>query len=436
LNGSSTLTLKASASAALGQFNVTVTGIYGNQTASTTFLITIYAPTFTVGISGNVVLGLGTTTTAIAQIGQQYGFTGAVQLTVSNLPKGVTATITPNPATQSSTVTFAASTTAALGEYNALITGTSGSQSSSSYFPISIYTPTFTLSGPYVGLTVSQATASTTAITVNPEYGFAGNVSFAVAGLPKGMTGSFSPNPTAQTTNLTLTASNTLAIGTYNLTVTGTSGSQSASITLPVTVNAGTFALYIPAGATLGVGSTTTVYAGYSTTNGFQGSVSFAATGLPKGVTASIAPNSTPQYSYIVLAAGSTAVLGNYTFTITGISGSQSASTSVPLTIVAPTFTIFDLDQYYGDPIDVGQGTTEQTRIIIGPQYGFTGNVSFAATTLPKGVTASFSPNPGTQNTTLTLTASSTAPLGTQNVTVTGTSGSQKASTTFPIQIL
>jgi uncharacterized membrane protein len=433
-NGWSTLTLKASASAALGQFNVTVTASYGNQTASTTFPVAIYAPTFTAGISGTVILGVGTTTTSTAQIGQQYGFTGAVHLTVSNLPKGVTATISPNPTTQSSTVTFTASTTAALGQYNALITGTSGSQSSSTYFPISIYTPTFTLSQPYA--TVSQGTVSTTQVTINPEYGFAGNVSFAVSGLPNGLTASFSPNPTVQTTNLTLVASNTLAIGTYNLTVTGISGSQRSSVIIPITVNAGTFAVYVPEGATLGVGASTNMYAGYSTTNGFQGSVSFATTGLPKGVTASIAPNSTPQYSYILLTASSNAVLGNYTFTITGTSGSQKSSVSVPLTIVTPTFTIFDLDQYYGDPIDIGQGTTEQTRIIIGPQYGFTGNVSFAATTLPKGVTASFSPNPGTQNTTLTLTASSTAPLGTQNVTVTGTSGSQKASTTFPIQIL
>jgi uncharacterized membrane protein len=136
-----------------------------------------------------------------------------------------------------------------------------------------------------------------------------------------------------------------------------------------------------------------------------------------------------------VLTAGSNAVLGNYTFTITGTSGSQSSSTSVPLTIVTPTFTIFDLDQYYGNPIDIGQGTTGQTKIIIDPKYGFTGNVSFTAPSLPKGVTASFSPNPGTQNTTLTLTVSNTVPLGTQNVTVTGTSGSQSASTTFPITI-
>ena len=435
-NGSSTLTLQASSTAALGQFNVTVTGVSGSQTASTTFPITIYAPTFTVNGPGNVVLGQGTTTTATAQINQEYGFAGNVSFAVSGLPKGVTASFAPNPTTQQSTLTLTASSTAPLGQYNALLTGTSGKQSASAYFPISIYAPTFTLSGPYYNVTVSQGTVSTAPVTINPEYGFAGKVSFAVSGLPTGLTASFSPNPTAQTTNLTLTAGKTLAIGTYNLTVTGTSGSQRSSTTIPVTVNAATFSLNIIEGVPLGVGSTTTEYAGYSTTNGFQGSVNFAATGLPKGVTASISPNSTPQYSYIVLTAGSTAVLGKYTFTITGTSGSQSASASVPLTIVGPTFTISDLDQSDGNPVDIGQGTTGQTKIVIDPQYGFTGSVSFAASSLPKGVTASFSPNPGTQDTTLTLTASSTAALGTPNVTVTGTSGSLSASTTFPITIL
>ena len=434
-NGSSTLTVRASSTAALGQFNITVTAVSGNQSASTTFPLTIYAPSFTVGVSGNVVLGVGTSTTTTAQIQQLYGFTGSVHLTVSNLPKGVTATISPNPTTQTSTVTLTASTAAVLGQYNVLITGTSGSQSSSTYFPIAIYVPTFTLSGPYFGVTVSQGAVNTTPVTINPQYGFAGSVSFAVSGLPNGLTASFSPNPAGQTTNLTLTATSALSIGSYNLTVTGTSGSQRSSITFPVTVNKGTFTLYVPGGATLGVGATTEVFASYSPTNGFQGSVSFLATGLPKGVTASIGPNSTPQYANIVLTAASTVALGTYKFTITGTSGSQRASISVPLAIVTPTFTIFDLDQYYGNSIDIGLGTTRQTEILISPQNGFTGNVTFTAPSVPKGVTASFSPQAGNQNTMLTLTVSNTAQVGAQKVTVTGTSGSLNASTSFPITV-
>jgi uncharacterized membrane protein len=335
-NGSSTVTLQASSTAALGQFNATVTGTYGNQTASAVFPLTVYTPTFTLNGPGNVVLGQGTTTTATAQINQEYGFAGNVKFAISGLPKGVTASFAPNPAAQQTTLTFTASSTAQLGQFNALLTGSSGNQSASTYFPISIYVPTFTLSGQYYGVTVSEGSVSTTQVAINPEYGFNGKVSFAVSGQPTGLTASFSPNPTAQTTNLTLTAAKTLAIGTYNLTVTGISGSQSSTTTIPVTVNAGTFSMYVPEGATLGVGRTATVYASYSTTNGFQGSISFAAKGLPKGVTASIAPYSTPQYSYFLLAADSNAVLGSYTFTITGTSGSQSSSVSVPVTIVTP----------------------------------------------------------------------------------------------------
>jgi hypothetical protein len=147
------------------------------------------------------------------------------------------------------------------------------------------------------------------------------------------LTASFSPNPAAQTTTLTWTAAKTLATGTYNITVTGKSGSQSSSLIIPVTVNAGTFTVDVPWSATLAVGGTTTVFADYSTTNGFQGSVTFAATGLPKGVAASIGANSTPQYAYLLLTADSSAVTGSYTFTVTATSGTQSSSTSVPLTI-------------------------------------------------------------------------------------------------------
>jgi uncharacterized membrane protein len=344
--GSSTFTLTASSSAALGQFNVTVTGTYGSQTTSATFPLTVYAPTFTLEGPANVVLGQGTRTTTTVQIDQEYGFTGKVNFAVSGLPKGVTASFAPNPATQQATLTLAASSTATLGQYNVLLTGTSGNQSASSYFPITIYTPTFTLSGPYYATIVSQGSVTTTQVTINPEYGFAGNVNFAVSGLPKGLSASFSPNPASQSTNLKLTAGKALALGPYNLTVTGTSGSQSSSLTIPITVNAGTFSIQVYPGAYLDVGSTTTVYAGYSTTNGFQGSVTYAATGLPKGVTASISPNSTPESSYIELAAGSNAVPGNYTFTITGTSGSQSASTSVPLTIVKPASRSADLNQH------------------------------------------------------------------------------------------
>jgi phospholipase C len=66
-----------------------------------------------------------------------------------------------------------------------------------------------------------------------------------------------------------------------------------------------------------------------------------------------------------------------------------------------------------------GQGTT---AIAIAPAGGFNGSVSFSASGLPSGVTATFSPNPARASSTLTLAANPTAATGTATVTIAGSS--------------
>jgi nucleoside-specific outer membrane channel protein Tsx len=79
-----------------------------------------------------------------------------------------------------------------------------------------------------------------------------------------------------------------------------------------------------------------------------------------------------------------------------------------------------------------GQGTS---TITITPQDGFSGSVLLAASGLPSGVTASFSPNPATSTSTLTLAASSTATTGTSTVTVTGISGDEEQAITLTLTV-
>jgi len=55
--------------------------------------------------------------------------------------------------------------------------------------------------------------------------------------------------------------------------------------------------------------------------NGFTGSVTFTASGLPSGVTASFSPTSSTSSSVLTLTASSTATTGSSTVTITGTSG-------------------------------------------------------------------------------------------------------------------
>ncbi len=168
--------------------------------------------------------------------------------------------------------------------------------------------------------------------------------------------------------------------------------------------------------------------------NGFSGSVSLSASGLPSGVTALFNPNPATATSSLTLTASSTATTGTATVTITGSSGSLTSSTTVALTVnpvPTPNFTL----SASPNSLTVIQGTNGTSTITVTAQNGFSGNVSLSASGLPSGVTASFNPNPATATSSLTLTASSTATIGTVTVTITGTSGSLTHTTSISLTV-
>ena len=106
---------------------------------------------------------------------------------------------------------------------------------------------------------VAAGTSATTTVTVTPNNGFSGPVTFSCSGLPAGATCTFNP-PTvtsaSYTTQLTvLTAPNT-ATGTASVTIKGASGTASVPITasLAVTTTTVSFSLLPkPSVATLSV---------------------------------------------------------------------------------------------------------------------------------------------------------------------------------------
>ena len=73
--------------------------------------------------------------------------------------------------------------------------------------------------------------------------------------------------------------------------------------------------------------------------NGFTGSVSLAASGLPSGVTATFGANPATSSSVVTFNASSSAATGTSIVTITGTSGSLTASTTVTLTVNPSTTT-------------------------------------------------------------------------------------------------
>lgn len=168
--------------------------------------------------------------------------------------------------------------------------------------------------------------------------------------------------------------------------------------------------------------------------NGFNGSVTLSASGLPSGVTAAFNPNPTSTTSTLTLTASSSATTGTSTVTITGMSGSLTETTTISLTVNALVQS-FSLSASPNTITIAKGGASATSNITINPMNGFSGNVTLAATGLPPGVTAVFNPNPATSASVLTLTASSTAKAETTTVTITGTSGSLKATTTITLTV-
>jgi hypothetical protein len=84
--------------------------------------------------------------------------------------------------------------------------------------------------------------------------------------------------------------------------------------------------------------------------NGFSGSVSLSASGLPSGVTAAFSPNPATSASTLTLAASGTATMGAATVILTGTSGNLAQTTRLPLTVTqGPTATLTPASLSFGN---------------------------------------------------------------------------------------
>ena len=296
--------------------------------------------------------------------------------------------------------------------------------------------PSFSLSANPTSLTINQGASGNSTITITPAGGFSGSVTLTASGLPSGVTAVFSPNPATTTSTLTLTASGSAATGTVTVTIGGTSGSLSASTTLSLTVQAPTqsFTLSaLPTSVTIAKGGASgTSNITINPVNGFSGSVSLTATGLPKGVTAVFSPNPATTSSVLTLTASSTAKAGTVTVTIKGTSGSLSATTTISLTVnPLGSYTLTATPK----TLSIAPGNSGTSTIAVVSTTGFDQEVNLAASGMPAGVTAGFSTNPTTSTSVLTITVSGSAAAGKSTITVTGTSGTKSHKVTIKLTV-
>jgi uncharacterized protein (DUF58 family) len=401
---------------------------------------------FTVATPWTETLYSGASSNCTVTVNSLNGFSGTVNLGIGNLPGGVTASFNPasisGSGTSTLTLTAAGSNPSAIyALQNALVvTATSGSATRTA--PITLVVtnaavPDFTLTAAPSSQTVVATGNTTYTATVTALNGFSGNVALTVSGLPTGANANYNPASVSGSGSSTLrvTTTNTTPAGGYTLTLTGTSGSLVHTTTVTLIVSDFTIS-ETPASRTVIAGNSTNYSVNVGSANGFNGSVSLTASGLPSGASANFNPTSvtTPGASTMTVSTSGSTPPGTNALTITGTSGSLVHNTTATLVVSGvPDFSVSASPS--SQTVIAGNNTTyTATAAAIN---GFGGTVTWSVSGLPTGASGNFSPSSvnGSGSSTLTVTTSTSTPLGTNTLTITGTSGSLVHTTTVTLVV-
>jgi hypothetical protein len=246
------ISLSATQSAAAGTANVTFTGNSGSLTHSTTVALAVAAApdfTFTAAPASLTLTAGGTAQAVQVSAGAQNGFTGAVNVALSSLPAGVTAT----PATLSLTpaapqsISFSAAQSAPAGMANVTLTGTSGTLSHSASVALTVeaalaHGVILAASPGSLALAAGEA-GQQVSISATGTNGFTGTVNITLSGVPTGVTASpstlvLTPG-TSQPITFTAAANTPALTGTITIqgAATGTSGPITATAALPFAIS-------------------------------------------------------------------------------------------------------------------------------------------------------------------------------------------------------
>jgi hypothetical protein len=170
------------------------------------------------------------------------GFTDTVNLAVSGLPSGATATFVPTSISGSgpSTLTVTTAGSSPAGTFTLTITGKTASSLTHSTSATLIVTSAadFALNVSQASVTVGRGGSGADTISVSALKGFTGLVSLSISGVPSRVSASLNPTGIsgAGSSRLTIKANKQAPTGSYNVTVTGTSGNLTHTIPLTLTV--------------------------------------------------------------------------------------------------------------------------------------------------------------------------------------------------------
>ncbi len=336
---SSTLTVSASPTATISNYNITIHGSSGSLTHSLTIFVRVQSFSISANPTGLALVrsSNGTVTVAATSLN---GFSGKVYLTTKVSPllaNGPITGVSPSLTLAGNTLALVMNVTvpkdAPVGRYTVTVTGTSGSISLNATVAVTVTDFTVTAT-PTTITDLHPGSSATSTIAVAPVYGFTGMVSVTATGAPAGCASTLS------LTSITLGTSgaSTLTVGctsvaTFTVNVTATSGTRSQSVTVSVVVTDLTITAS-PNSVSFLSGSSATSKITITPDNGFVGIVGLTATGAPAGCAVTVSPNSVTlgaaSHSTLTISCVSAAT---FTVTVTGASGALSHLATVSVTV-------------------------------------------------------------------------------------------------------
>jgi pseudomonalisin len=293
-------------------------------------------------------------------------------------------------------------------------------------------------------ISVAQGAGASVNVTLSVSGGFNSPVLLSAAGLPAGVTASFSPAsltaPGSGVSTMSLNASSQAVAGSYSIEVTASGGTVTENASLNVTITpSGNFTLGLAA-SSVNVQQGASVMDGVSVSvlGGFNNAVALSATGLPAGVTASFSPAGLAApgsgVSALNLSASSQAVAGSYPIQITAAGGGITETRALTVTVLQQAG--FTLSESTGS-VTLAEGTGTTVTINVSVSGGFSGKMALTVAGAPGGMTARLSTAsfaaPGSGTSTLALSMAAQTAVGIYTLVVTATSGG--LSGTMPLMV-
>ncbi len=435
---SATVTANVAASTAPGTYPIVVraqaSGVSSKQTTLSLTVTAAPVPAATLSLSpAAVAVQAGATGASQATITRSGGFAGAVTLTSTGAPSGMTVT-TPAIAAGSTTSAISVNVGAAVaaGAYPVTISAAAtGITTPTVVLTVTVTAapvPAATIALSSTAITVQTGASGTSQVTLTRSGGFAGAVTLTSSGAPTGMTvGAPVIAAGATTSTVTVTVGANVAAGAYPITVRANAtgiAEATAQLTVTVTAVAGYAATLNPATLSIASGAQGASTINIARSGGFTGALTFTLQGNPPSGVVLTLPSGpvTAATSQLTVAVGAQVAAGSYPLTI-NVTGTGVPASTLTLTLTVPSLGGLSLTVSPAS-VSVTQGQTAQTTVTVTRVAPLVAPAQITVSGLPNGVTAAVNPNPVTgSSATITFTATSGAAVGSVNATIVATGG-------------